>query len=142
MDKVTVKNCMLINCISFTTVMVILSCLSFDADLMTDFTNVFALEVFGCTTMISVLIFFTSRIRFRSVLAIEFTKLLDVAVCVLGLGGGVFGWFPWEGKYILEVCLVFVAVFLVTSALLLWHTSSTANKINKKIKERENDTHH
>ena len=142
MDKLTVKTCVLIDCISFTTVMVILSCLSFHANLMTDFTNVFALELFGCTTAISILIFFTSRIRFRSTMAAELAKLLDVAICVLGLGGGVFGWFPWERMYLLEVCLVFVAVFIVTYTVLLWQTSNTAHKINQKIKEREDESHH
>ncbi|MCQ4638204.1 DUF3021 domain-containing protein [Anaerovorax odorimutans] len=141
MDKLNLKECVLIDCVSFTAVSVILSLLSFNEDLMSGFDHTMALEVFACTTLISILMYPISRISFRSAVMAEAAKLLDVAVCVLGFGGS-FGWFPWEGKYIFEACLIFVAVFIITSAVLFWQASSIANKINRKIREKEHETHH
>lgn len=141
MDKLNLKECVLIDCVSFTAVSVILSLLSFNEDLMSEFDHAMALEIFVCTTLISVLIYLTSRFRYRSAVMAEAVRLGCVAVCVLGIGG-IFHWFPWEGKYIFEACLIFVAVFIITSAVLFWQASSIANKINRKIREKEHETHH
>jgi hypothetical protein len=65
--------------------------------------------------------------------------LADVAIVILGVGGLLFQWFPWEWKYVLQVMVILVIVFFVTHYILLWQNKETARKINEIIKERDRD---
>ncbi len=139
MNKISVKECVFIDCISFTVVTVLLSTLWFIADRTAFLESRHLLELFCCTTLISILMYFTSKIPLESQLFATSLLLLDVAVVILGIGGGIFQWFPWEGKSVLQIIVILVTVFFVTHLIMVWQSRDTAKKINQKIKEREND---
>jgi hypothetical protein len=139
MDKLSLKECILIDCISFTVVTILISILWFITDATLYLENRYLLELFCCTTLISIFMYFTSRIPIESQLLAMLLLLADVAIVILGVGGLLFQWFPWEWKYVLQVMVILVIVFFVTHYILLWQNKETARKINEIIKERDRD---
>ena len=139
MDRISIKECVLIDCISFTVVTILVSTLWFIADTTILLENRYLLELFCCTTLISILMYFTSKIPVESQILAMMLLLFDVAAVILGVGGGIFRWFPWEWKYVLQIIVILVIVFFVTHLVMIWQSRDTAKKINRIIKEREND---
>ncbi len=139
MDRFSIKECVFIDCVSFTVATVLVSALWFIDDRTTLVENRYFLELFCATTLISGLMYFTSKIPLESQFLAMSLLLFDVAAVILGLGGGIFHWFPWEGKYVLQIIATLVTVFFVTHLIMVWQSRDTARKINQKIKEREHD---
>lgn len=139
MDKLSLKECILIDCISFTVVTILISTLWFIGDTTILLENRYLLELFSCTTLISILMYFTSKIPLESQLLSMLLLLADVAAVILGAGGLVYRWFPWEWQYVLQVVIILIIVFFITHYILLWQNKETAKKINEIIKEREAD---
>lgn len=143
MDKLSLKECILIDCISFTVVTILISVLWFITDTTIYLENRYLLELFCCTTLISIFMYFTSKIPIESQILAMLLLLTDVAVIILGFGGLVFHWFPWEWKYVWQVIVILIVVFFVTHYILLWQNKETARKINEIIKERDqNESYH
>ncbi len=87
--------CLLIDCVSFTVSIVLVALLSllFSEEI---YTAESILQNFLCTSLISVLIYFTSRLPIESEILNSLITLLDVAAVMLFGGMGVFRWFPWK----------------------------------------------
>lgn len=139
MDKLSLKECILIDCISFTVVTILISALWCVGNMTLLLESSDLLELFSCTTFISILMYFTSRIPLESQLFSTLLLLADVAAVILGVGGLVFQWFPWEWQYVLQVVVILIIVFFITHYILLWQNKETARKINEIIRERETD---
>lgn len=137
MNKKTVKDCISCNCISFTAVAVILSALAYIPDMTMEITHVTYLQLFGCTTLIACLMYFTSKIQVESQTIASLIPIFNIAIVVFGVGGGIFRWFPWEVKYITEVAVILTLVFIVTNYMMIWQNNEIAKAINEKIKARE-----
>lgn len=137
MNKKTAKNCISCNCISFTVVAVILSVLAYIPDMTMEITHVTYLQLFGCTTLIAFLMYFTSKIQVESQIVASLISIFNIAIVVFGVGGGIFRWFPWELKYIAEVAIILILVFIVTNYMMIWQNNELAKSINEKIKARE-----
>ena len=140
MNKLRVKDCVLIDCISYTSVSMLLSALAYFSDpdlVMSVMDHIAYLQLFACTTTISVLMYFTSKLPVKSQIAAAFLSLLDIAAVIYGIGGGVFKWFPWRTSYIIEVGIILTLVFLVTNWIMMWQNREIAKAINKKLQERE-----
>lgn len=138
MKKKALKDSILITCISYTAVAVILSVLALISPGFTmELTSITYLQLFGCTTIISCLMYFTSKIQVESQIAANLIQILDIAIVVYGVGGGLFQWFPWEITYIAEVAFILIVVFLFTNYIMIWQNNEITKAINKKIKERK-----
>lgn len=136
MDNKKLKESVLILCISYTSASVLISLLAFNPKLTMIINNITYLQLFVCNMLISLLIYFTSKIPVESQLAETLIQFLDVAVVIYGVGGGIFKWMPWKLMYIAEVFIILAVVFLVTYGIMLWQNREVARAINKKIEER------
>lgn len=141
MNNLKFKDCVVCNCISYTVLTIILSLLAFNPDLMEKMTHIYTLKLFLCTTLISIFVYLTSRLPIESQPLYMLLQLLSVATVVLGIGGGLLHIFPWERNIVLEVIAVLIAVYFITYGIMVWHSNVIANKINKKLQERENESH-
>lgn len=139
MVRMSVKDCILINCTSFTVITIMLSVLSLISDKLTPQLDYFQINIqmFICTTLIAFIMYFVSRIPIESDLLSEFILLSIVGTVVLGLGGGVYKWFSWVWQDVLNVSINFIVVFIITKFVVFWQNKELSKKINKKIKERE-----
>lgn len=139
MNRLTVKDCVLIDCISFTCVSVLLSTLACfsDPELVMGMNQFVYLQLFVCTTAISILMYLTSKIQVKSQITASFISLLDIAAVIYGIGGGIFCWFPWRPAVVFEVGIILFLVFLVTNWVMIWQNKEIAKAINKKLQERE-----
>lgn len=142
MYKLSLKACAISDCVSYTAASMILSLLSLSPAHGPDINLHFNLELFLCTTLIAVFMFPTSRIPVESRAADILIKLSIVAAVILGVGGGLFKWFPWTPFYVAEVVCILMVVFVFTYGLLLWNELQIAKKINQKIKEGKDGPHH
>ena len=143
MKKLSFKDCVLIDCISFTVVTVLLAALSLLGTPNMSISLRELLELFFCTTLIAVLMYFTSKLPLESFVIATAVDFADVAAVILGVGGLVFHWFPWRWQYVLQVVLILTAVFLITWAVMIYQSRDTAKKINQIIMEREkNEPYH
>jgi hypothetical protein len=141
MNKLTIKKCLMIVCTSFTVVTVLLSAINVFADSAYDITFSNLLQLFLCITIISIAMYFTSKIQLDSPFD-HIVMLLIVAVVVF-VCGGLFHWFPWNWKYILQIAVILIIVFFVFHRMILWQSRETAKKINQKIQEKEkNESYH
>ena len=136
MDHTKIKECVLIDCISFTTISLIISSLACFSDMTMPITPVAYLQLFVCTTLISIAIYFTYKIQIESQIINDIITLLEIAAVVFGVGGGIFKWFDWKLQYVIEVAVILVIVFIVTNGIMIWQNNEIAKSINKKIKER------
>lgn len=143
MKKLSFKDCILIDCISFTVVTVLLATLSLAGTPTMSISLRELLELFFCTTLIATLMYFTSKLPLDSFVIATVVDFADVAVVILGVGGLVFHWFPWHWQYVLQVVLILTAVFLITWAVMIYQSRDTAKKINRILMEREkNEPYH
>ena len=129
--------CLLIDCVSFTVSIVLVALLSllFSEEI---YTAKSILQNFVCTSLISVLIYFSSRLPIESEILSSLITLLDVAAVMLFLGMGIFRWFPWEIRSLLLFIGVFVTVFFVTYAVMLLENKISSDRINQAIREKKN----
>lgn len=137
LNRKELKNCILITCVSYTVTSTLLSLLAFISGLTMEMANVEYLQIFACCIVISILIHFSSKLPVESEWAETLIAFLAVALVIYGMGGGIFKWFAWELKYIIEVFIILVLVFLATNGFMLWQSNETAKAINKKIEERK-----
>lgn len=136
MDNKKLKESVLILCISYTSASVLISLLAFNPKLTMIINNITYLQLFVCNMLISLLMYFTSKIPVESQVTEMLIQFLDVAVVIYGVGGGIFKWMPWKLMYIAEVFIILAVVFLVTYGIMLWQNREVARAINKKIEER------
>lgn len=132
-----VKDCILVDCISFTAATMLVSLLSVfsEEQLIVDYYK-YNIQMFVCTTLISVLIYFSSKIKIESQIICDAIALFIVGLVIVGVGGGIFQWFSFK-KELIQVIAIFVTVYLITNFMMLWQNNELSKKINKKIKERE-----
>lgn len=132
-----VKDCILVDCISFTAATMLVSLLSVfsEEQLIVDYYK-YNIQMFVCTTLISVLIYFSSKIKIESQIICDAIALFIVGLVIIGVGGGIFQWFSFK-KELIQVIAIFVTVYLITNFMMLWQNNELSKKINKKIKERE-----
>ncbi|MBS7525965.1 DUF3021 family protein [Fusibacter paucivorans] len=139
MKKKSIKTYILTDCISFTFSAMILSIIGLMQDVMMSIDNVVLLQLFTCTTLIAVLMYFTESIPVESQLAAIFINFIDTSLVILAVGGGVFKWFPWEAIYVGEVVAILTVVFIITTLIITWQNYHLANSINEIIKERQHE---
>lgn len=125
----------IIDCISYTAVMLIISILNGMG--ITELSWIFNLQLFTVTTLISVFMYFIDKLNIESQLVYMLLQILSIAVSVLGVGGGLMKWFTWEFKYIVITSGIFVIVYLITYGALFLINSITSEQINKKIAEND-----
>lgn len=87
MTRTDLKNGILINCISFTVVSVILALLSYIPGMMMELTRDSFLQLFACTTLISLLTAFTVKIRIDSILLLNLILFMESMLVIYLLGG-------------------------------------------------------
>lgn len=139
MSRTKIKDCIAINCISFTFLSVILSLIGFAPKMMTEMTNIFILELFCCTTVISAGEYFLSMIPLDSVIAALLLRYVFIDGVIILFGGIIFRWFPLKTVYIAEVSIISAAALIVTYAVMLIKNKQLEKKINERLKERKND---
>ena len=126
------KSYIVSDCVSFTAVVLVLNALHLAG--ITDTMQGWILyELFLATTVISLLMFFTDKLPIENPVLQILLHLADVAVVVLGLGCGVFHWFPWEPFYVLTSCIIFTVVYLLTHCITLLRNKILSRKINRRL---------
>lgn len=133
MYKLSLKACVVSDCVSYAVASMILSLLSLNQAQELDIDHILNVELFLCTTLIAGLMYFASRIPLESRAADILLNLSIVAAVILGVGGGLFEWFPWTPFFVAEVVVILVAVFAATYGFMLWNEHQIAKKINQKI---------
>jgi phage shock protein PspC (stress-responsive transcriptional regulator) len=136
MKKKSIKTFILTDCISFTLVVLILSAIGLIQDVMMDIDNLVLIQLFICTTLIAILMYFTENIPVESQITASFIQFADTALVILGVGGGLFKWFPWKPTVVGEVLVILTVVFIITTMIITWQNHQLAHTINEKIKER------
>lgn len=134
--KLHYQQYIIIDCVSFTAITLILSL----NDVITG-TNgmnpLFLLQLFGCCTLICLLMWLTDRWEKQRAIINMLVRLADVAVVILGVGGGVFHWFPWTVYDVVPVCVSFTIVFLVTYGIMLIQDKFVTQAINEYLKKKK-----
>ncbi|WP_455543116.1 DUF3021 family protein [Intestinibacter sp.] len=131
------KDSIVINCVSYTAVMIIISLLNSIS--ISGLSWVFNLQLFVVTTIISLLIYFIEKLNIDSQPIYMLLQILSVAVSVLGVGGGIMKWFAWSFKSVSITTAVFVITYLITYSIIFLLNSITSEKINKKISEQNDE---
>lgn len=90
-------------------------------------------ELFAATTAMCLLMYLTDKLPVESPLLVIALHLADVAVVVLGLGCGVFHWFPWEPFYVLTSCIIFSVIYLLIHGITLFRNNRISRKINREL---------
>ena len=140
-EKLTVMECMAIDCVSYTVVSLTLSVLDAFAGGMTIYYGNI-LELFCCTTVICAGMYGIGLIPLRSGRTRILLQLLDVAAVILGIGGGVFAWFPWTWDVVLFVVCIFVFVYFITYGVILLQNKLVSDRINLILKEKRDGKGH
>lgn len=135
--RLKIKDCVMIDCVSFTFVSVLLSILNVSPKLMGDVNNIFILQLFFSTSLISIGMYFISKICKDSKLLFELLNFIYVVAVILFFGGIVFKWFPLSVIYAGEIIFICALAFGVTNAVMLWQDKTTERKINKILTEKE-----
>ena len=119
---------------SFTWQTLILSLINWDSYLINaqEVLQYFAVSV-AITLLMAITDIFTLK---RSLPVIILTDLLDIAVVVFGLGGGVFKWFDFNLETILPIVGIIVFIYFIIFGLMMFQMKMDSDHINKKIKER------
>jgi hypothetical protein len=134
MKRGSLKGCLLADCVSFTVAALISSILVVvTPDRMFHMTPNYYLELFVVTTFVNVLMLLTMRLPIDCMPVNMLIDLLDVAVGVLGLGGGIFHWFGWRLGYVVEAVTLLTVVYFVTYGLMIWQNRELARQINRHI---------
>ncbi|WP_102048731.1 DUF3021 family protein [Pygmaiobacter massiliensis] len=128
----------LVDCVSYTVVSLILAFLSF-FDLVMGLNPRVLFQLFAVTTLICFLMYLTSFLPIESPWAEMLVSLADVGVVVLGVGGGIFRWFPWQAKYIWMVSGVFVIVYFITYGIILLQNKIASDQINRILQEKRRE---
>lgn len=128
----------LVDCVSYTVVSLILAFLSF-FDLVMGINPRVLFQLFAVTTLICFLMYLTSFLPIESPWAEVFVSLADVGVVVLGVGGGIFRWFPWQAKYIWMVSGVFVIVYFITYGIILLQNKIASDQINRILQKKRRE---
>lgn len=141
MQKASVKDCILIACISFTAVSMILSLLGYIENPLTGMGYINYLQIFVCTSLIAFFTYFVDRIPVESQGVYHILMLLNVATVIFGVGGGIFHWFSWSLTNILIVGVILTVVYIITTLVMFWQDREVAKMINNRIKENEDESH-
>lgn len=134
--KLRYQQYILVDCVSFTAITLILS-LSDAIGWSCGMGCVFLLQLFGCCTLICLLMWLTDHWEKQRVITDMLVRLADVAVVILGVGGGVFHWFPWTVHDIVPVCVAFTVVFLMTYVVMLIQDKFVTQAINEYLKKKK-----
>lgn len=130
---------MIMCCVSFTVSVMLLSLIHTWYDLMATVAWVANYELFAVCFAIAALMFITDTLTEnlpRSVVAlVQFT---DETLCVVGLGGLVFGWFPISPIWFLVIFAIDAIIYICTFLMMYYINSKISKDINQKIKERKN----
>lgn len=128
----------LVDCVSYTVVSLILAFLSF-FDLVMGLNPRVLFQLFAVTTLICFLMYLTSFLPIESPWAEMLVSLADVGVVVLGVGGGIFRWFPWQAKHIWMVSGVFVIVYFITYGIILLQNKIASDQINRILQKKRRE---
>ena len=128
----------LVDCVSYTVVSLILAFLSF-FDLVMGLNPRVLFQLFAVTTLICFLMYLTSFLPIESPWAEMLVSLADVGVVVLGVGGGIFRWFPWQAQYIWMVSGVFVIVYFITYGIILLQNKIASDQINRILQKKRRE---
>lgn len=128
-------------CVSFTVCVMILSAIHTWYDLMATVAWVANFELFAVCLAITILMFFTDSFTENLPLpVVSLIQFADVILCVFGLGGLVFDWFPINFHWFVIVFAIDAVIYLLVFLVMYYVNSRLSNEINEKIKERKN--HH
>lgn len=134
--KLRYQEYIIIDCVSFTTVALILS-ISDAIGWSSGMGCIFLLQLFGCCTLICLLMWLTDHWEKQRHIVDMLVRLADVAVVILGVGGGIFHWFPWTMHGVIPVCVTFTVVFLVTYVIMLIQDKFVTQAINEYLKKKK-----
>lgn len=95
------------------------------------------LQFFIVSVAITVLMAITDIFTLKcSLPIIILTDLIDIAVVVFGLGGGVFKWFNFNWQTILPITGIIVVIYFIIFGFFMLQMKKDSEHINKKIKEK------
>jgi len=130
---------LIINCTSFTGVMLLFSVFS-KYDMAPVVNSTVTFQVFILTLSIAVVMSIAEKIenklKIYSALA---DMLIRVVICytLVFIQGGLFGWFEYSVKALLTITPVCIPVFIVTYLVLYLTCVECADAINKSIKRKK-----
>ncbi|MGN0550674.1 MAG: DUF3021 family protein [Acutalibacteraceae bacterium] len=132
--KIKIKNILhqmlFVDFTSFSIVSVILA-LSVYTQLGNDFTAESELQLFLCTTIISVLTICIAQINRISWLLVILLQAISVEAVIIGIGGFVFSWFPITFEYVAIVTGICIVAYILTLLIWYFNRKAQANKINE-----------
>lgn len=95
------------------------------------------LQYFAVSVAITVLMAITDIFTLKcSLPIIILADLLDIAVIVFGLGGGVFKWFNFNWQTILPIAGIIVLIYFLIFGFFMLQMKKDSEHINIKIKEK------
>lgn len=127
------------SCVSYTACSLILTLLSI---IFEDFSpSIYHnLEYFVVCLSISVLMFFTDMFTDSCTAPIAvLIQITDVIVCVLGIGGLIFHWFPFKPFWLLIVLGIILLIYFITFAVMYYVNRKWVNNVNKILTERKSE---
>lgn len=124
----------LIDCISFTCVMVLFSIIG--AFLKWEIPTLGILVFFLITTLISLLMYFTNQLPIHKGVFMVLIDLADIALVVFVVGGAIFRLFTFDLVTCAAIAGMILVVYFAVIAVITIRTQVEAKSINQKIQER------
>ncbi len=125
-------------CVSFTVCVMLLSLIHSWYDLMATMAWIANFELFAVCFSISALMFITDMLTENFALPlVSLIQFTDEMLCVFGLGGLVFGWFPMTIEWFWAVLAINAVIYICTFLMMYYVNSRISKDINQKIKERK-----
>ena len=125
-------------CVSFTVCVMLLSLIHSWYDLMATMAWIANFELFAVCFSISALMFITDMLTENFALPLaSLIQFTDEMLCVFGLGGLVFGWFPMTIEWFWAVLAINAVIYICTFLMMYYVNSRISKDINQKIKERK-----
>lgn len=136
MEKCSWRACLVATCVSFTAAILLSALLAWWLpEYMAVLGQAYVLELFVVTSVVNVLLTVSHNRICEGIFADMLLDLWVVLFGVLGLGGGLFHWFPWQPVYIIEVIGILLMVYFVTYSIMFLQNRELARKINEQIKK-------
>ena len=136
----SILQCVLTACVSYTICTIVISSVNVFVNWHEASYLYYNLQYFAVSSAIAVLMMITDPIIENSAMPLKIViGILIVALCVFGLGGYVFGWFPFEPLLILAVVGILVTVYFLTFMIVYCVEKKWTDDINKILVERRKE---
>lgn len=126
------------DCISFTFVILVNALFNFNS-LDTRWTLKGLVQIFVCTTLIELLMYFTDKLNIKTLPVYMLMDIADICAVIYFFGMGLFKLITFSWQNVLITFVIIAVVYFLTFAFMILEDRNAAILINKKLQKLNGD---